>query len=115
MLLDSGLLPLMIAILCSAALRSSIAKTQFCSVDFAHLREQHPELIICSITGFGQTGAWATLPFHGLNMDALGDALNVEWRAGQPPRGWAFTSWGNELGAMAVCAALGSVRCGGAS
>jgi alpha-methylacyl-CoA racemase len=87
-------------------------------VDFARLREQRPELIVCSITGFGQTGPWARLPSHGLNMDALGDTLNVDWRDGQPHRGWAFTSWGNELGAMAaamaVCAALVSVRSGGA-
>jgi crotonobetainyl-CoA:carnitine CoA-transferase CaiB-like acyl-CoA transferase len=86
-------------------------------VDFAQLRKQRPELVICSITGFGQTGPWAKLPSHGLNMDALGDTLNVEWRDGQPHRGWAFTSWGNELGAtaatMAVCAALVSVRGGG--
>lgn len=87
-------------------------------IDFAALRERRPELVICSITGFGQTGPWAKLPSHGLNMDALGDTLNVDWRDGQPHRGWSFTSWGNELGAtsaaMAVCAALVAVRGGGA-
>ena len=34
-----------------------------------------PQLIVCSVTGFGQTGPWASLPSHGLNMDALGDTL----------------------------------------
>jgi alpha-methylacyl-CoA racemase len=86
-------------------------------VDFAELRVRRPELIVCSITGFGQTGSWAQLPAHGLNVDALADGLNVDWKNGQPHRGWAFTSWGNELGAMAaamaVCAALVSVRSGG--
>lgn len=86
-------------------------------IDFTILRKDRPRLIVCSITGFGQTGPWAKLPSHGLNMDALGDTLNVEWKDGQPHRGWAFTSWGNELGAtaaaMAVCAALVSVRSGG--
>src|SRR5947209_4684935 len=88
-----------------------------CGVDFARLREERPQLIICSITGFGQTGPWSRLPAHGLNMDALGDTLNVDWKEGQPHLGWAFTSWGNEMGAtsaaMAVCAALVSVRAGG--
>lgn len=86
-------------------------------VDFAAIRGERPELVVCSVTGFGQTGPWARLPSHGLNMDALGDTLNVDWRNGQPHRGWTFTSWGNELGAtmaaMAVCAALVSVRSGG--
>ncbi|BBZ70600.1 CaiB/BaiF CoA transferase family protein [Mycobacterium paraseoulense] len=89
-----------------------------CGVDFVELRRKRPELIVCSITGFGQTGAWSRLPAHGLNMDALGDGLNVDWRDGQPHLGWAFTSWGNELGAtsaaMAVCAALACVRGSGA-
>jgi alpha-methylacyl-CoA racemase len=88
-----------------------------CGVDFASLRKERPELIVCSLTGFGQTGPWSELPAHGLNMDALGDTLNVDWKDGQPHLGWAFTSWGNEMGAtsaaMAVCAALVSVRSGG--
>jgi alpha-methylacyl-CoA racemase len=66
------------------------------------------------VTGFGQTGPWASLPSHGLNMDALGDTLNVEWVDGQPELGWTYISWGNDLGAadaaMAVCAALVAVR-----
>ena len=70
--------------------------------------------MVCSVTGFGQTGPWATLPAHGLNMDALADTLPVEWENGQPRRGATFTSWGNELGTafagMAVVAALLSAR-----
>ena len=86
-------------------------------IDFAALRKERPALIVCSITGFGQTGPFAQLPSHGLNMDALADCLPLEWRDGQPRVGWVFTSWGNELGstnaAMAVCAAVANVRAGG--
>lgn len=86
-------------------------------LDFEAMRAARPQLIVCSVTGFGQTGPWAKLPSHGLNMDALGDTLNVDWEDGKPHRGWAFTSWGNELGtsfaATAICAALASVRGGG--
>ena len=86
-------------------------------IDFAALRRERPALIVCSVTGFGQTGPWASLPSHGLNMDALADTLPVEWEDGQPHRGWTFTSWGNELGtafaAMAVLAALVAVRATG--
>ncbi|MGE0881092.1 MAG: CaiB/BaiF CoA transferase family protein [Acidimicrobiia bacterium] len=86
-------------------------------LDFAALRRERPELVVCSVTGFGQTGPWAKLPSHGLNMDALADTLNVDWIDGSPHRGWTFTSWGNELGTtfagMAICAAIASVRGGG--
>ncbi|GHF36135.1 crotonobetainyl-CoA:carnitine CoA-transferase CaiB-like acyl-CoA transferase [Amycolatopsis bartoniae] len=40
-------------------------------VDFAEMRRRRPELVICSISGFGQTGPLATLPSHGYSMDAL--------------------------------------------
>ena len=86
-------------------------------VDFTALRRERPALVVCSVTGFGQTGPWATLPSHGLNMDALGDTLNIQWEDGQPHRGWTFTSWGNELGtafaATAILAALLSARATG--
>ena len=55
-------------------------------IDFAALRRERPALVVCSVTGFGQTGPWATLPAHGLNMDALADTLPVEWEDGQPRR-----------------------------
>jgi alpha-methylacyl-CoA racemase len=83
-------------------------------IDFAALRTERSALVVCSVTGFGQTGPWASLPSRGLNMDALADTLNIEWEDGQPHRGWTFTSWGNELGtafaAMAILAALVAVR-----
>ncbi len=83
-------------------------------IDFATLRSERPELVVCSITGFGQTGPYATLPSHGLNMDALADTLNLDWIDGEPRLGWTFTSWGNELGsayaALAIVAAVLSAR-----
>jgi crotonobetainyl-CoA:carnitine CoA-transferase CaiB-like acyl-CoA transferase len=83
-------------------------------IDLADLRARRPSLVICSITGFGQTGPYASLPSHGLNMDALADTLNLDWTEEGPRLGWTFTSWGNELGsahaALAIVAALLEVR-----
>jgi crotonobetainyl-CoA:carnitine CoA-transferase CaiB-like acyl-CoA transferase len=83
-------------------------------VDFAALRRHQPELVVCSVTGFGQTGPYANLPSHGLNMDALADTLNVVNRNGTPRLGWTYTSWGNELGsahaALAIVAAVLEAR-----
>ena len=86
-------------------------------IDFEELRRQRPELVVCSITGFGQTGPMANLPSHGLNMDALADGLALVETDGEPRLGWTYTSWGNELGgayaALAVAAALVNARSGG--
>lgn len=86
-------------------------------IDFAALRRARPSLIVCSLTGFGQTGPLANLPSHGLNMDSLADSVVLETRDGEPRVGWSFSSWGNELGAsnaaIAVCAAIAEVRRGG--
>lgn len=79
-------------------------------IDFAAMREARPALIVCSVTGFGQTGPLARLPAHGLNMDAIADGVNLTWKDGVPKLGWSFCSWGTEIGAdhagMAICAAL---------
>ena len=79
-------------------------------IDFAAMRAKRPELIVCSVTGFGQTGPLASLPAHGLNMDAIADGVNLVWTDGVPKLGWSFCSWGTEIGAdhagMAICAAL---------
>lgn len=86
-------------------------------IDFHDLRRRHPRLVICSVTGFGQTGPLAKLPSHGLNMDALADSVPVVWEDGHPHLGWTYTSWGNELGsahaATAICAALLHARATG--
>jgi crotonobetainyl-CoA:carnitine CoA-transferase CaiB-like acyl-CoA transferase len=84
-------------------------------VDLEGLRVQRPELVVCSLSGFGHTGELSGLPAHGLNMDALSDTLNVvEGPDGRLKVGWVYVSWGNELGAtnaaLAIVAALHEVR-----
>jgi crotonobetainyl-CoA:carnitine CoA-transferase CaiB-like acyl-CoA transferase len=39
--------------------------------DIPDLRRRRPEVVVCSISGFGQTGEWATVPAHGMNLDCL--------------------------------------------
>jgi alpha-methylacyl-CoA racemase len=79
-------------------------------IDLEELRSAKPGLVVASITGFGQTGPLASLPSHGLNMDALADGLPTQVVDGQPRLAPTHTSWGNELGslhaALAVVAAL---------
>ncbi len=75
-------------------------------LDLGELRATRPDLVVCSLTGFGQTGPLASLPSHGLNMDALADGLPVEWREGQRRLAPTHTSWGNELGSLHAALAI---------
>lgn len=80
-------------------------------IDLAECRKRRPELVVCSISGFGQMGEWAMLPAHGLNMDGLAGMTETYEEDGQTRFiQLAYTSFGNELGALnaalAVTAAL---------
>lgn len=81
-------------------------------IDFAQLREARPQLVVCSITGFGQTGPLASLASHGMNMDCLAGSAPFEadgeggWSLGRS----VFASLAVELGgvnaALATTAAI---------
>ena len=86
-------------------------------LDLAQLRERRPEVVVCSITGFGQTGPLADLPSHGMNIDALAGCLTPD-RTGRPRMAAGiYNSLGTELGglnaAVAVLAALMRARATG--
>jgi crotonobetainyl-CoA:carnitine CoA-transferase CaiB-like acyl-CoA transferase len=59
-------------------------------LDFATLRAANPDLVYCSVSGYGATGPWAAVPAHGQNVDARAGLLPVEWTDGMPttPSGW---------------------------
>ncbi len=49
------------------------------------LREAHPEVILCSISGYGQTGPMAHQAGHDITYMSLAGALGVGGEAGGPP------------------------------
>ncbi len=68
-------------------------------INWATLREQRPDLVICSLTGFGQDGPLAQLPAHGMNIESLAGCAAVTKVDGQH----VFASdyaWALELGAL---------------
>lgn len=88
-------------------------------IDFARMRQARPELVVCSVTGFGQTGPLASLASHGMNMDCLAGSAPFE-RDGED--GWSlgrsvFASIAVELGgvnaALATTAAILHARATG--
>lgn len=74
-------------------------------IDFATLQRHNPALIYCLISGYGLGGDWASMPAHGLNMDALAGALPLDWHAGVPEIPFAYRSAGTTL--AGINAALG--------
>lgn len=77
--------------------------------DIAELRRRNPKLVVCSVTGFGQTGPLAQLPSHGMVMDAAAGWVTIDRdERGKPKISDAnFTSVAVEM--CALGAALGVV------
>ncbi|CAJ1500450.1 CaiB/BaiF CoA transferase family protein [[Mycobacterium] burgundiense] len=85
-------------------------------VDLQEARRRRPELVVCSVSGFGQSGPLAHLPAHGLNVDFLSAGLAVGGQDGDY-RLTSDVSYGVELGAIngavATLAALFRARVSG--
>ncbi|GIW17000.1 CaiB/BaiF CoA-transferase family protein [Tepidiforma sp.] len=79
-------------------------------VDYDTLAQINPRIICCSISGFGQTGPYANLVGHDINYIAIGGALGVTGRPGQPPaipvNLLADFAGGGLTAAFAICLAI---------
>jgi crotonobetainyl-CoA:carnitine CoA-transferase CaiB-like acyl-CoA transferase len=56
-------------------------------LDYESLRAEHPELVYCSITGFGQTGPYAPRAGYDLLVQAMGGMMSVTGRGDDEPGG----------------------------
>jgi len=54
-------------------------------LDPEELRRRHPRLVLCSLTGYGQTGPYAGRAGHDLNYLARSGLLGAMGPSGQPP------------------------------
>lgn len=79
-------------------------------LDFATLKQHSPNLVYCSISGYGDLGPWSAWPAHGQNPDAMAGSLPIEWVDGMPltPEGWksSGTVLAGVMAAFGVMAAL---------
>lgn len=46
-------------------------------VDYETIKEINPKIVYCSLTGYGQYGAYAKMPGHDINYVAMGGALSA--------------------------------------
>ena len=63
--------------------RTGVAKRL--GLDYPTLVKSNPNLVYCSITGFGQTGPWRDKTAYDLVIQALSGALSVTGENGRPP------------------------------
>ncbi|MEB3070287.1 CaiB/BaiF CoA transferase family protein [[Mycobacterium] vasticus] len=88
-------------------------------LDLDAVRRRHPALVVCSISGFGQTGPWRDLPSHGKNMDALAGVMPIVDDGQSAPRMslGLYASLGSEAAglnaAFAILAAVHGARSSG--
>jgi crotonobetainyl-CoA:carnitine CoA-transferase CaiB-like acyl-CoA transferase len=54
-------------------------------LDYATLSAENPRLILCSITGFGQTGPWAHRAGYDVIIQALGGVMSITGEPGEEP------------------------------
>ncbi len=74
-------------------------------IDMVSMTRHNPELIYCLITGYGLEGEFASMPAHGLNMDALAGTVPTEMNGDRPDIPEHFRTAGTTL--AGVEAALG--------
>ncbi len=67
---------------------------------YDHLRALNPDLIYCSLSGYGQTGPARDLSGHDLNYLGVVGALDPAETPGQPPRHWATIPMADLSGAL---------------
>jgi crotonobetainyl-CoA:carnitine CoA-transferase CaiB-like acyl-CoA transferase len=90
-------------------LRPGVAKRL--GIDYETLKEKNPRLIYCAVTGYGQTGPYASLAGHDLNYISQAGAMSLIGSIGEgkpaiPQNFLADYAGGGMNGALGVLAAL---------
>lgn len=78
-------------------------------LSYAHLKDDHPGLIYCSITGFGQTGPYAERPGYDVLIQAMGGFMSITGDpAGEPQKAGVPISdlMAGMYATVGICAAL---------
>jgi crotonobetainyl-CoA:carnitine CoA-transferase CaiB-like acyl-CoA transferase len=79
-------------------------------LDYESMKAIKPDIVYCSLTGYGQTGPYMKLPSHGKNIDAAAGQIKVRRTEDGRPRAGGSPAVGIDQGSMhaslAVLAAL---------
>jgi alpha-methylacyl-CoA racemase len=78
-------------------------------IDYESVREVKPDIVYCSLSGYGQAGPYRDRPGHDLNYLAISGALQLNARPGDTPIPYSLTAAdlsGSMLAAIAILGAL---------
>jgi crotonobetainyl-CoA:carnitine CoA-transferase CaiB-like acyl-CoA transferase len=62
------------------------------------LRAANPKLVVCSVSGYGQTGPWSAQPAYDATIQAVSGVMSI---TGSDLPGSAPVRWGNPIGGIA--------------
>ena len=74
--------------------------------DFESIRKSNPQIVYCSLTGFGQTGPYKDLPGHDINVIALSGFLSLNGPEPTVPSLQVGDLAGGMLAALTITTAL---------
>jgi CoA:oxalate CoA-transferase len=77
--------------------------------DYETLRKIRPDIISCSLTGYGHTGPYSNMPAYDICVQARGGAMSLTGERGRPPvrMGLAMGDLAGSLfAALGICASL---------
>src|SRR5258708_372533 len=78
-------------------------------IDYESVRQANPDIIYCSLSGYGQTGPYSQRAGHDLNYLAIAGALQLNAKPGETPIPYSLTAAdlsGGMLAAIAILRAL---------
>ena len=78
-------------------------------IDYAAVRTVKPDIIYCSLSGYGQEGPYRERAGHDLNYLAVGGALALNARAGEAPLPYGLPAADLSGGMLAAIAILGAL------
>jgi crotonobetainyl-CoA:carnitine CoA-transferase CaiB-like acyl-CoA transferase len=87
------------------------AGTRAMRADYESVREIKPDIVYCSLSGYGQDGPYSNLPSHGANLEASAGLIGIQERADGTAdvpniRTFVASQAGGLHAAMAILAAL---------
>ena len=86
-----------------------VGVTRRLGIDHAACVHERPDIITCSITGFGETGPYSTVPAFDLILQAMGGAMSITGPKGGTPVRMGIPMGdlaGGMLGALGIVGAL---------
>ena len=79
-------------------------------LDYEGLKAEFPKLVYCSITGFGQTGPYASRAGYDILIQAMGGIMSITGEAGGPPMKVGVAIVDVMCGMYAAVAVLAALR-----